>query len=277
LAFEPFEIVEGLQNKGLVLIADHAGRNLPPEYGDLGLLPAEFERHIAFDIGVEPLTRALTGFLSAPAVMAHFSRLLIDANRNEDDPTLIRQIYDQTIVPGNLKLDAAEREKRLNTCFRPYHNAVRQTIDRVWELSKQPPLIVSLHSFTPCLKSGAPRPWHIGLLSDADRRATDVLLESLGQQPDLTIGDNQPYDGALKGDTLYVQASARGLAHVLIEVRQDLIAGAAGAAFWAARLAPHIAALNARSDMHEQRFFGSRAGGLPRGLSHEWEGMQPHD
>jgi predicted N-formylglutamate amidohydrolase len=264
LTFKPFEIVKGRETSGLVFIADHAGRQLPTEYGDLGLNPAEFERHIAFDIGVEALTRELARLLDAPAVLANFSRLLIDANRNEDDPTLIRQIYDRTIIPGNLGVDGKEREHRLNAFFRPYQKAVRETVDHDWAAAGKPPLIVSLHSFTPKLSSGAPRPWHIGLLSDADRRATDILLASLAQETDLIIGDNEPYDGALKGDTLYVQASARGLAHVLIEVRQDLIADEVGAKAWAARLAPHIAALNARADLHETRFFGSRAGGLER-------------
>lgn len=260
LSFKPFELINGAKNLGLVLIADHAGRSLPIEYGSLGLPLREFDRHIAFDIGVEALTRELARLLDAPAALATFSRLLIDSNRNEDDPTLIRQIYDRTIISGNLRVDAKERAKRLRLYFRPYQNAVRQLVDQVWEYS--PPLIVSLHSFTPRLANGAPRPWHIGLLSDADRRATDVLLTTLKEEPGLTIGDNEPYDGALKGDTLYVQASARGLAHVLIEVRQDLILDQAGAMKWAALLAPHVAALNANPNLHETRFFGSRAGGL---------------
>ena len=264
MAFKPFEIVEGDQNTGLVLIADHAGRQLPPEYADLGLPAHEFERHIAFDLGVEHLTRALAQCLNAPAVLSKFSRLLIDCNRGEDDPTLIRQIYDRTIIPGNFIVDADERAFRLNNFFHPYQNAVRQMVDQIWKATAKPPLIISLHSFTPRLANGLPRPWHIGLLSDADRRVTDVLLHSLKEEPDLIIGDNEPYDGALKGDTLYVQATARGLAHVLIEVRQDLIANEISAGIWAARLAPHIADLNKQPLMHQTRFFGSRAGGLER-------------
>ncbi len=264
MAFKPFEIVKGIETSSLVLIADHAGRALPPEYDTLGLSPEQFERHIAFDIGVETFTRQLTQNLNASAVLANFSRLLIDANRNEDDPTLIRQIYDHTIIPGNLDIDKKEREHRLTSYFWPYQNAVREMVDAVWAATGKPPLIVSLHSFTPRLANGAARPWHIGLLSDGDRRATDALLISLAGEPDLIVGDNEPYDGALKGDTLYVQASARGLAHVLIEVRQDLIALEPNAKAWAARLAPHIKALNASADLHETRFFGSRAGGLER-------------
>lgn len=266
MEFKPFEILKGSLKTGLVLIADHAGRQLPPEYGTLGLPLDEFDRHIAYDIGVEAVTRDLAQLLNAPAVLANFSRLLIDANRSEDDPTLIRQIYDRTTIPGNLNVDFIERNHRLNHFFRPYQNAVRQTIDEVWATNSRPPLIVSMHSFTPQLGNGGKRPWHIGLLSDADRRATDALLDRLANQTDLIIGDNEPYDGALKGDTLYVQASARGIAHVLIEIRQDLIANEAGASLWAAQLAPHIDALNQIAELHEPRFFGSRAGGLASGL-----------
>jgi predicted N-formylglutamate amidohydrolase len=262
LAFKPFEIIKSAKANGMLLIADHAGRALPPEYGDLGLTHADFDRHIAFDIGIEALTRNLAHVLEAPAVLANFSRLLIDANRNEDDPTLIRQIYDRTIIPGNLAAGTSERNHRLAAYFRPYQAAVRQKVDELWAICGKPPLIISLHSFTPRLANGVSRPWHIGLLSDADRRATDMLLKSLAGEPDLIIGDNEPYDGALKGDTLYMQASSRGIAHVLIEVRQDLIANETGANAWAELLAPHLIALNACAGLHQTRFFGSRAGGL---------------
>src|SRR5438128_3212795 len=119
--FAPFDIVEGDRKKGVVLLADHARRDVPDEYGSLGLPAAEFERHIAYDIGVETVTRELAAALDAPAVLAGFSRLLIDPNRGEDDPTLIRQLYDGTIVPGNYPMAAEEREKRLDRLYRPYH------------------------------------------------------------------------------------------------------------------------------------------------------------
>jgi predicted N-formylglutamate amidohydrolase len=257
------ERIDGDARHGLVLIADHAGRSIPGADPTLGLPPTELERHIAWDIGAAAVTRALAALLGAPAVMATFSRLWIDANRGEDDPTLIRRIYDRTIIPGNLTVDATERLRRLNTCHRPYQRAVRAMIDDAQTLSGAPPLVVSIHSFTPQLAGGALRPWHIGILSDADRRAADRLIASLGLEPDIVTGDNEPYDGALKGDTLYEQASRRGYAHVLIEIRQDLIGDDAGARAWAARLAPHITALNANPSMHEARLHGSRAGGLP--------------
>src|SRR5690606_37084751 len=122
--FAPFDLVEGDASRGILLVCDHARRDLPHDYGTLGLPAAEFERHIAYDIGAEAVTRELAALLGAPAVLANFSRLLIDPNRGEDDPTLIRQLYDGTVVPGNYPMAAEERERRLERFYRPYHDAV---------------------------------------------------------------------------------------------------------------------------------------------------------
>ncbi len=115
VSFSPFETIDGDRRLGMVLVADHAKRDLPDEYGSLGLPESEFSRHIAYDIGVEAVTRHLARLTGAPAVMAGFSRLLIDPNRGEDDPTLIRQLYDGTIVPGNYPITPEERQRRLGT------------------------------------------------------------------------------------------------------------------------------------------------------------------
>lgn len=260
-AFAPFEIIEGARDKGLVLIADHAGRELPDEYGELGVPRGEFDRHIAYDLGVEMVTRKLARKLGVPAVMARFSRLLIDANRGEDDPTLIRQLYDGTVIPGNYPMADDERERRLERFHRPYHDAVNAMIASVVAASGQAPFIFSIHSFTPAMR-GAARPWHVGILWDLDPRAPVPLIEMLGKDKSLVVGDNEPYDGALRGDTMFRHAIAKGYAHVLIEIRQDLIAGEAGAEEWAARLTPMLEAINARPDIHEVRHFGSRTGPL---------------
>lgn len=257
--FAPFELVEGDRTKGLVLLADHAGRALPDEYGDLGLPAAEFERHIAYDIGVEGVTRLLSARLDAPAVMARFSRLLIDPNRSEDDPTLIRQLYDGTVVPANYPMGAQERERRLARYYRPYHDAVGSVIASVAEATGAAPFIFSLHSFTPTMQ-GRARPWHAGVLWDSDDRAVRPLLDLLAADSALTVGDNEPYDGALKGDTMYRHAIVNGYAHALLEIRQDLIADRQGRDAWATRLAPILEAINAMPDMHVVRQYGSRTG-----------------
>lgn len=259
--FQPFELIEGDRGRGLLIVADHAGRDLPQEYGRLGLPPAEFDRHIAYDIGVEGVTRRLAALTGAPAVMARFSRLLIDPNRGEDDPTLIRQLYDGTIVPGNYPLPPEERARRIAAFHAPYHGAVAALVASVAAASGRAPFVFSVHSFTPVMR-GIARPWHVGILWDSDARAVKPLLSMLRAEPGLVVGDNEPYDGALRGDTMYRHAILEGFPHALVEIRQDLIANAAGQEEWAARLAPMLAAVNASPNMHQARQFGSRTGPL---------------
>ncbi|MDV6225920.1 N-formylglutamate amidohydrolase [Nitratireductor aquimarinus] len=258
----PFEIIRGDsapgESMGLVLVADHAKRDLPERYDALGLPESEFERHIAYDIGVEAVTRALARITGAPAVLCGFSRLLIDPNRGINDPTLIRQLYDGTIIPGNYPLSPEERRDRLERYYLPYHDAVAKTVEQAAEALQAAPLIISMHSFTPFMK-GRKRPWEVGLLWDRDDRATIPLMEALKAGGDLTVGDNEPYDGAYPGDTMHRHATERGFAHALIEIRQDLIGDEAGANAWAERLAPLLLEINARPEMHEVKHFGSRS------------------
>ncbi|GHD04979.1 N-formylglutamate amidohydrolase [Tianweitania populi] len=259
--FQPFEVIDGDWSKGLLLVADHAGRKLPSRYNSLGLPPSEFERHIAYDIGVEATTRGLARVLGVPAVLCHFSRLLIDPNRGDDDPTLIRQLYDGTVIPGNYPMSAAERESRLNSFYRPYHQAVAEAVERVSQASGRAPFIFSVHSFTPVMQ-GIVRPWHVGVLWDMDHRVAWPLIEMLAADPALRVGDNEPYDGALRGDTMYSHAITQGFAHALIEIRQDLIADQEGVDGWVERLVPILDAINARPDIHDVQHFGSRTGSV---------------
>jgi predicted N-formylglutamate amidohydrolase len=265
--FAPFDIVEGDRKRGIVLVADHARRDLPEDYGSLGLPTLEFDRHIAYDIGVEAVTRELATSLDVPAVLANFSRLLIDPNRGEDDPTLIRQLYDGTVISGNYPMAAKERERRLDDFYRPYHDAVGAMIASVAQASGKAPFILSVHSFTPVMQ-GIIRPWHVGILWDLDDRAARPLIDMLAGDPALTVGDNEPYDGALRGDTMYRHAIVNGFAHALVEIRQDLIASDADARAWAGRLAPIVDAIDRRPDIHEVKIFGSRTGPL-QGGSHD--------
>ncbi|WP_374832290.1 N-formylglutamate amidohydrolase [Paenochrobactrum pullorum] len=257
MSFASFELIDGNKKSGIVLTADHASRALPERYGSLGLDAAQFDRHIAYDIGVADLTRKLAAKLDAPAVLGGFSRLLIDPNRGEDDPTLIMQLSDGAVIPGNYPMDAQEREKRLNAFYRPYHDQVSGLVDEVREQSGRAPFIVSIHSYTPVWR-GKARPWHCGLLWDKDDRALRPLLEMLRAEHLLITGDNEPYDGALRNDAMFKHATSKGYPHILIEVRQDLIADSAGTDQWVARLAPMLTAINQRPEMQEIQFFGSR-------------------
>ena len=260
--FQPFELVPGPADRGLLILADHARNTLPPEYGTLGLPASEFERHIGYDIGVEALARGLAERLDAPMLMTCFSRLLIDPNRGEDDPTLVMRLSDGTVVPGNHPLAPGEIERRIERFHRPYHAAVATQIDAMLATGR-PPLVVAIHSFTPFWK-GAPRPWHIAMLSDRDRRANRALIEHFRRDPALVVGDNEPYTGALRNDTMFTHATRRGLAQALIEVRQDLIAYEAGQSEWIDRLAAALDELDADPQMHERQWLGSETGPVER-------------
>ena len=256
--FGAVEIIPGAMDGGLLLLCDHASNALPPEYGSLGLAADQFERHIAYDIGAAEVTRALAARFNAPAALSCFSRLLIDPNRGADDPTLVMKLSDGAIVPGNLSADAAEVERRTRLFWRPYREAAAQLADAMGATGR-PPAIVSIHSFTPVWK-GHPRPWEIGLLWDADPRLAQSLMSAFEAMLQSPVGDNEPYDGALVGDTLYDVGTGRGLANVIIEVRQDLIASPEGADRWAGLIADALAPVLADPGIHIIRSYRSRAG-----------------
>src|SRR5215212_12254762 len=231
----PVEVVPGSVQSGILILCDHASNAVPPDLSDLGLPESEFGRHIAYDIGAAAVTRSLARRLGAPAILTQFSRLVIDPNRGRDDPTLVMRLSDGAVVPGNAHVDDDEIERRIARFYDPYDTAISAAVDRALRAG-HPPCIVAVHSYTPTWR-GRPRPWHVGILWDADDRLAAPLLKGLSAEPGLLVGDNEPYDGALSGDTVDRHATRRGLANALIEIRQDLIADAAGAKAWAERFA----------------------------------------
>lgn len=223
----------------LLLLCDHAGRAVPARLGNLGLPDAEFERHIAWDIGAADLTRRLSERFAATAVLSGYSRLVIDCNREPDDPTSIPELSEATVIPGNRGLSAAERARRVAEIFTPYHDAASTALAGHAHRGIAP-AVVSVHSFTPVFRSVV-RPWHVGILWDRDDRLSGPLLRRLGARPELCVGDNEPYSGRDRyGYSIATHGARLGLPHVLIEVRQDLIADAAGVARWADMLAPAL-------------------------------------
>jgi predicted N-formylglutamate amidohydrolase len=236
--WQAYEIVAGGRDNPLILLCDHASNHVPPEYGDLGLPRAQFERHIGYDIGARELTLGLAERLSATAVLSKFSRLLIDPNRGMDDPTLIMRISDGAVVPGNRDVDDAERERRIARFHRPYRQAVAQAISGV-KAQGLVPFLVSIHSFTPMWKTFQ-RPWHVGILWDRDEAVAHAMIRGFYAQGDITVGDNEPYHGALEGDTMHEHGTKAGLPHALIEIRQDLIGHKTGVDEWVERVAKVI-------------------------------------
>lgn len=254
--FGPTETFSGDLSCGILFLCDHASNAVPSAYGDLGLPAEQFQRHIGYDIGARPLTLALAERLNAPALMTTYSRLLIDPNRGEDDPTIVMRLSDGAVVPGNAGITTEERQRRIETYHRPYHRLISDTLDQMLELAP-PPVIISMHSYTPVWR-GVPRPWHAGILWDTDARAVHPVIDGLAEQEGIVVGDNEPYDGALKNDTMYQHATCRGLAHALIEIRQDLIADEAGVAEWTGRLLPILTKLPQQKDLREIRKGSSR-------------------
>ncbi len=234
---------------------------MPAEYEDLGMPSGEFDRHIAYDIGAAAVTRRLAEALGAPAILGRYSRLLIDLNRGEDDPTLIMRLSDGAVVPGNRNVDAGERARRIALYHAPYHAAVAALV-RARLAAGIVPILVAIHSFTPRWK-GVPRPWHVGILWDADPRMARVLLDRLAAPGDLVVGDNEPYRGALPNDTMYRHGTRRGLPHALVEIRQDLIGDDAGAQRWAARLGSILGDLPGDAQLDQIHHYGSLTGPVP--------------
>jgi predicted N-formylglutamate amidohydrolase len=236
-----FEILQGAPETGILILCDHATNLLPPEYGTLGLSEEQLNRHIAYDIGALAVARELGRKLRATVISSRFSRLLIDPNRGEDDPTLVMRLSDGAVIPGNANVTAAEIAKRIAIFYKPYHEAVRRQLDAMTSRGIVP-TVISLHSFTDIWR-GVPRKWHAGILWDKDPRLAVALLREMRARTGLEIGDNEPYSGRLQGDSIYQHGTQRGLPHVLVEVRQDLIAGENGQRAWGSLLAECIEAI----------------------------------
>ena len=231
-----FEIVGADRPSRWLVTCDHASSRVPVQVagGDLGLPAAEMGRHIAYDLGAAGVARALAARLDGPCILSTFSRLVIDPNRGELDPTLVMRLYDGTIIPANRHVDAAEVAHRLDLLHRPYHAALARLAAR-----RADTVIVAIHSFTPRLQGRGPRPWHIGILhSPRDDRFSLALIDRLRAEPDLCVGDNQPYLGHLPGDSIDRHALQRGRLNTLIELRHDLIRTEDEQIAWADRLAP---------------------------------------
>jgi len=242
---DAFEII-GEDRPGRWLVTcDHASNCVPDAFGGtLGLPESEMARHIAWDPGAAGVAQALARRLNSPAILTRFSRLVIDPNRGEDDPTLVMRLYDGTIIPGNRHADAVEVERRLDALYRPYHAAYERLASR-----RADRVILAVHSFTPCLKGRAPRPWHVGVLySHLDERLSRSLISGLERLPGLVVGDNEPYSGHLPGDAIDQHALRAGRHNTLIELRQDLIATPEHQNMWAERLAPVLVAALKEAD-----------------------------
>ena len=200
----------------LLIIADHASNYIPNKYSNLGLTKKDILSHKAYDPGVKDLAINLSNKLNSQLVLGEYSRLLIDYNRDVNDPTLISAISDRKLILENKKITKQERIYRIKNMYRPYHEKIKKKI-----LEKKINVIISLHSFNPIFK-GKKRSLKYGILSNRDRRLSDKIISELRKRRNI-VGDNEPYKGSLIGDTLYKHALRRGIHHSLIEIRNDLL------------------------------------------------------
>lgn len=225
------ELIEGRPG-GILLVADHASNRLP-EGMDLGISRSLLDEHIAVDIGVDPLARALARRLDCPAVIARFSRLFVDLNRDPDEPAVIPALSDGHAIPANQTLGRQDREARIARYWMPYHAALAAAIERL-----RPAMLLNLHSFTPRLGSRPEevRPWEIGVLYNGDDRAACLAIPAF-RKAGVVTGDNEPYSGRMLNATMNRHAEARHLPYLGIEVRQDLIGTRNGVSRWCERIA----------------------------------------
>jgi predicted N-formylglutamate amidohydrolase len=221
----------------IVLICEHASNHVPARYGALGLAPDALDSHIAWDPGALGVARSLSQALDAPLVFATVSRLVVDLNRDPTAPDSIAALSERTPIPGNQNLDSAERSRRVDEVYRRFHSAVEALIaDRVATGTAR--AVVSVHSFTPVYRD-IPRPWHIGLIFDRDERLALAVEPGLRREPDLVVGVNEPYKPADRVfHTLERHAERRGLASLMIEIRNDLVRTSDQQIAWSARLGP---------------------------------------
>ena len=229
----PYTIVNEQGSANLLLVGDHVSNTIPQQLNNLGLAAAALEQHIAYDIGTRKLINHLVDHLDAAAVLAGYSRLVVDLNRSLSDPSLMPEVSDNTVIPGNQAMTREHRNQRIHSFFTPYRQAVDQMIHNLRGRGITPALI-AIHSFTPEM-AGFARPWHCGVLWDKDPRIPVPLMRKLRAHPQgFNIGDNEPYSGKHPADyTIDHHAEAAGLPHVSIEIRQDLVDSEEGAERWA--------------------------------------------
>ncbi len=250
----PFTIENPNGAASVLLVCDHASNAVPASLHGLGLTERELNLHIAHDKGAAVVTRRLAETLDAPAVLAGYSRLVVDCNRRPEHPSSIPNISDGVEITGNRDIDSFEAARRADACFWPYHRKIGAGIAG-FALRGAKPAIISMHSFTPTL-AGTPRPWEIGILWDHDARIAGPLIEALSVQGSLNVGDNLPYSGRQRfGYSIEVHATETGLPNVLIEMREDLVADDAAADRMAIIITKALTPILADPGLYQSRRF----------------------
>ncbi len=240
LAPDELPVVDVSRGDGPFVVAcEHASNRLPRALGTLGLSEADLRRHIAWDPGAAELAAGLAGKIGGDLVLQRYSRLAIDCNRDPALPDAIVTLSEDTEIPGNLHLSTEARAGRKAALWAPFHAAVDRLLD-LRRAAKRATALVTVHSFTPVYR-GVARPWHVGLISTAERTFAEAMLAVLRRDKALVVGDNEPYSARDNVDyTIRRHGYDRGLPHVMIEVRNDLLRAARDIAAWVERLADAV-------------------------------------
>lgn len=219
-----------------LVVCEHASNRIPRSLGSLGLEPADCRRHIAWDPGALAVAEGVAARLNATLIIQRYSRLVVDCNRSLEFPDAFTEFSEDTRIPGNVGLGEDEKALRVAGVWKPFHDAIDDVIaSRI--ASGTPTVLVTIHSFTPVYR-GVPRPWAVGVIFDRDRRLADAVIRGLRRDPDLSVGINQPYSPADRVFyTIDRHATPHGLPAVMIEIRNDIIAGEAGQRHWVGKLA----------------------------------------
>ena len=186
------------------------------------------------------MAKALRDRLQCPLVYAGISRLVIDCNRALEAPDLIPEVSAGIPIPGNARLSESARQRRIDEIHHPFHATIEEIIEARCKAS-QPTALITVHSFTPTL-GGRERPWHVGLIQDRDRRLLAPVEAALSGEASLIVGCNVPYargDGVLY--TISRHGEARGIASLMVEIRNDLLASEHACERWGERLADALA------------------------------------
>ena len=232
----PFEVQRGDGRSPVFIICDHAGRLIPRSLDSLGLTEDQVASHIGWDIGAAGVARRLGAALGADTVWQRYSRLVIDCNRPLGATDSITPRSERTVIPGNQRVSPEAAEERAREIFHPYHQEIRTALDER-QAAGRPTVLVAMHSFTPSYL-GRGRPWHVGVLYNRDSRVAGPLLRAFREEGNLVVGDNEPYAvGNLTDYSIVQHGERRGIPHVEIEIRQDLIADEQGQRAWAERFA----------------------------------------
>lgn len=240
-ADEPPAYSEWPGRSNFLIVVDHASRRIPRRLGSLGLPPSELERHIAWDIGSLEVAKQVAVALDAHVVAQNYSRLTIDCNRDPKVPTSIPVMSESTPIPGNTGLSEADSSARRSEIFEPYHNRIRAILDER-RAQGRPTILVAQHSMTDVFKA-VRREMHAAILYNRDRRFAGLVLEALRREAGLVVAENEPYFVSDETDyTIPRHGEARGLPHVEIEIRQDLLLDARGQTDWARRIATALRA-----------------------------------